>query len=239
RRGGPEAQHAVRHRIERHVELERRHRTGPIGEPRARLPRDRPAAPLQPLDARPHVPAQRVERPFQAHEHSGRTRERLDTAIVRTARTGAAPESTVTSPRAVNVSNDAGARASQLARSRSRARSVKSRTPWPAAPAPSSSTPSPCTLPPPEWSAAWVSSCGSGPASFTVPATAPESGSVGKLPLSPSNDRESATTSAYTPSVSLRPSRRTVPVSRLGASVPSRCSSVPVNCAFFNGPLKV
>ena len=89
RGGGPEAQDTVRQRIERGVELEHRHRTGPIDEPRPPLPRHRPAAPLQALEARPDVEAERVERPLQAHEHPGRSCERLDRAIVRIARIAA------------------------------------------------------------------------------------------------------------------------------------------------------
>src|SRR5439155_625042 len=224
--GGAETQHAMREGIERRFELEHRHRAWPIGEPHA-PPRYRPAAPLQALDAGAGLEPERVERALQADEHA------------RSAPTGGSAPSATTLPSTLNVSSEAGPRSSQRARSRSRACSVKSRAPVRAPFPPSNNTPSACTAPPAEWRSAWVSSAASGPLSCTLPATAPRSGRAEKLPLRPSNDSESAVRSAYTPSVSLRPSSRTVPVSLVGGRAPSRCSSVPVNCTSRNGPLRV
>ena len=108
--------------------------------------------------------------------------------------TGGVPLSVVTLPVRVKSSREFGAWSSQRARSTLRPRRVRSRAPYEGSP--SCSRPVTATLPPGERNSAWVWSAASVPASFTGPATAPCTGSVGKLPRSPSNDTESAVTSA-------------------------------------------
>ena len=71
------------------------------------------------------------------------------------------------------------------------------------------------------------------------PPAAPVSGRPGKLGRKPSNDSESAVTSAKTPSVSPRRSSRTVPRTELAGPSPSRWRSVPLNWASRYGPVRV
>ena len=77
------------------------------------------------------------------------------------------------------------------------------------------------------------------PVKRTGPATLPASGSPDTLLRSPSNEIESATTSAATPRVSVRLSSRTVPRIWLMGRSPSRCASVPLNCASASEPVSV
>ena len=115
-------------------------------------------------------------------------------SVAVTSPTGGVTLSRATPPETVKLSRDSGAWSSQRARSTSRARSVKSRAPYRGSP--SSSTPLPSMLPPGERSSACIWRAASVPASFTGPAAAPRRGNAGKLPRSPSNDTESAVTSA-------------------------------------------
>src|SRR2546426_3481342 len=130
-----------------------------------------------------------------------------------TAPAGAAPLSAPTVPASVTLSRDGGPapEASQREKSRSRVRTVKSR----AASRDDSSVSTPSTRTPPpscaDCRSACVASAASVPSSRTGPVTAPASGSPPprKLARRPSNESESATTSANTPSVSLRLASRT------------------------------
>ena len=160
-----------------------------------------------------------------------------------TAPAGAAPLSAPTLPASVPLSRDDGAAgaASQRERSSSRVRTVASRAP--SRDASSVSTPSTWTPPPScvDCRSACVASAASVPSTRTGPVTAPASGSPppGKLPRRPSNESESATTSANTASVSLRLSSRTTPRITLGGRSRGRCRNVPLNCASASRPVSV
>ncbi len=99
------------------------------------------------------------------------------------------------------------------------------------------STPPATSAPPGETRSRRVSSAAGLPRSRMAPATAPWRGRPGKLPRSPSNESESARTSAVMAKVSVRVSSAIVPTTVLAGRAPSSWTSVPANRASCSVPL--